>query len=169
MSSRTSFTPEEWTQLLDSVFMVGLAVSAAEPIGLWGLLKESFASDRALFAASTNPDSNELIKAVADDLTTREGQNASRQDLQARLTGSTAADTKATAITALQAVGALLDTKAVDDAAAFKAWLLQVGEQVAAASRKGGFLGFGGVEVSEAEQMTLAEISTALGLSPSGP
>jgi hypothetical protein len=36
---------------------------------------------------------------------------------------------------------------------------------VAEASKEGGFLGFGGVQVSEAEKATLAEIATALGTS----
>jgi hypothetical protein len=35
---------------------------------------------------------------------------------------------------------------------------------VAEASKEGGFLGFGGVQVSEAERTTLAEISAALNL-----
>jgi hypothetical protein len=35
---------------------------------------------------------------------------------------------------------------------------------VAEASTEGGFLGFGGVRVSEAEKATLAEISGALGV-----
>jgi hypothetical protein len=48
------------------------------------------------------------------------------------------------------------------DAAAFKAWLAQIGQSVADASSEGGFLGFGGVQVSDAEKATLAEIATAL-------
>jgi hypothetical protein len=36
---------------------------------------------------------------------------------------------------------------------------------VADASTEGGFLGFGGVKVSEAEKATLAEIAAALGTS----
>jgi len=35
---------------------------------------------------------------------------------------------------------------------------------VAEASTEGGFLGFGGVRVSDAEKATLTEISSALGL-----
>ena len=47
MTDKTDFTPEEWKLLLESVMMAGIAVSAAEPSGLWGLLKESFASGNA--------------------------------------------------------------------------------------------------------------------------
>jgi pimeloyl-ACP methyl ester carboxylesterase len=37
-------------------------------------------------------------------------------------------------------------------AARYKAWLLQVADNVAEASKEGGFLGFGGVDVSDAEK-----------------
>ena len=59
---------------------------------------------------------------------------------------------------------ALVDAKAPDDAAGFKAWLAGISEQVANASSEGGFMGFGGVKVSDAEKATLDEISKALKL-----
>ena len=43
MASKAAFTPEEWNQVLGGVFMAGFAVTAADPSGLWGLLKETFA------------------------------------------------------------------------------------------------------------------------------
>jgi hypothetical protein len=50
------------------------------------------------------------------------------------------------------------------DAAAFKGWLQHISQVVAEASTEGGFLGFGGVTISEAEKATLVQISTSLGL-----
>ena len=55
MTDKTNFTPEEWKLLLESVMMAGIAVSAAEPSGLSGLLKESFASGNALLTAKMDP------------------------------------------------------------------------------------------------------------------
>ena len=46
MADKSSFTPEEWTQLLEAPMMAGMAVSAAEPSGLFGMLKESFATGK---------------------------------------------------------------------------------------------------------------------------
>ena len=43
MTDKSNFTPDEWKLLLQSVIAAGIAVTAAEPSGLWGLLKESFA------------------------------------------------------------------------------------------------------------------------------
>ena len=55
-----------------------------------------------------------------------------------------------------------MDAKAPDEAVAFKDWLKQIAQKTAEASTEGGFLGFGGVQVSEAEKATLAEITSAL-------
>ena len=43
MANKASFTPEEWKQLLEAM-LASIAVTAAEPSGLWGMLKESFAA-----------------------------------------------------------------------------------------------------------------------------
>ena len=58
---------------------------------------------------------------------------------------------------------AIVDQKAPSDAAAYKDWLLQIANSVAEASKEGGFLGFGGVHVSDAEKATLSEIAATLG------
>jgi len=65
----------------------------------------------------------------------------------------------------LKEVSAILDAKAPQDAAGFKAWLQTISEHVAEAASEGGFLGIGGVKVSDAEKATLADISKALGTS----
>jgi hypothetical protein len=64
----------------------------------------------------------------------------------------------------LKQAAAIVDTKAPSDASAFKSWLRYIAQAVAEASTEGGFLGFGGVPVSEAEKATLAQISTKLGI-----
>jgi hypothetical protein len=69
---------------------------------------------------------------------------------------------KNTALAELKAISTILDIKAPEDANAFKAWLQQVAQKAAEAGNEGGFLGFGGVTVSEAEKATLSEISVAL-------
>jgi hypothetical protein len=55
MTDKSNFTPDEWKLLLESVTMAGIAISAADPSGLWGLLKESFAEGSALMAAKADP------------------------------------------------------------------------------------------------------------------
>jgi hypothetical protein len=48
-----------------------------------------------------------------------------------------------------------LEAKAPEDAPAFKAWLQAIAQRVAEAAKEGGFMGFGGVRVSDAEKATL--------------
>ena len=164
MANKTSFTPDEWTKLLESPMMAGLAITAAEPSGLWGLLKESLSSGWALLEARTSGP-NELIKALATDFGTSEGRTAARDGVQARLSGSKPAEIRDKAIAALREAAAIVDAKAPAEAGAFKDWLKQIAQKTAEASTEGGFLGFGGVQVSEAEKATLAEIAGALGAS----
>jgi hypothetical protein len=162
MADKTSFTAEEWVQLLEAPMMAGMAVSAADPSGLFGMLKESFATGRLLVHAKSDAAANPLVRAVAADYETAEGRKAASEGLKARLAGGGPADIKARALDTLRQVGALVAAKAPADATAFKAWLVHIGESVAEASNEGGFLGFGGVQVSDAEKATLAEISAAL-------
>jgi hypothetical protein len=86
MPDKSNFTPDEWKLLLESVMMAGIAVSAAEPSGLWGLLKESFASGNALLTAKMDPGSDALIKAVVADFETAEGRSIARDGLREKFT-----------------------------------------------------------------------------------
>src|SRR5262245_58809388 len=162
MTNKSSFTPDEWSVLLQSMIAAGTAVSAAEPSGLWGLLKESFAGGTALAKAETDPGANALIEAVVNDFNTAEG-SAARDALKNKFKGSKPAEIKDKCIETLRTDATIVDAKAPGDAAAFKGWLQQFSQHVAeAANEGGGIFGVGGVPVSEAEKATLTEISKAL-------
>ena len=165
MADKSNFTADEWKLLLEGVTMAGIAVSAADPSGLWGLLKESFASGSELVKAKMDPAANSLIKAVVVDFETAEGRTTARDGLKEKLKGLKPADIPAKCIETLRQVAAVVDTKAPADAAAFKGWLRQISQHVAEAATEGGLLGIGGVQVSDAEKATLKEISSALSLS----
>jgi len=164
MTDKSNFTPDEWKLLLESVTMAGIAITAAEPSGLWGVLKESFAGGTMLAQAKMDPNANPLIKAVIAEFDTAQGRSAARDGLKEKLAGSKPADIKAKSIETLRQAGAVVDAKAPGDAAAFKGWLRQISQHVAEAAKEGGFLGIGGVAVSDKEKATLTEISSALKL-----
>jgi hypothetical protein len=163
MAGKANFTPEEWARVVASPMVAGMAITAADPSGLWGLLKEALAGGWSLAEAKQDAGANALAKAVAEDITTPATQTAARERLQAQFKGAQLADLKGRAIDELRAVSSIVDAKAPEDAAGFKAWLGEVARKAAEAGNEGGFLGFGGVAVSDAERATLAEISTALG------
>lgn len=164
MANKQNFTPEEWTKVLESTMLAGIAVSSADPNGLWGTLKEFFATTSALEAPKRDPDTNELIGAAIADFDTAEGRSVILEALRKRFADAKEpADWVERSLAGLREVSAILDAKAPEDAAAFKTWLRGIGQKVAEAAMEGGFLGFGGVQVSDAERATLGDIAKALG------
>lgn len=129
-----------------------------------GSIEGKLAGGTELAKANIDPGANALIKAVVADFGTTDGRSIARDDLKEKLTGGKPADIKAKCVDTLRQVSALVDSRAPGDAAAFKGWLRQISRHVAEAATEGGFLGIGGVAVSETEKATLAEISGALGL-----
>jgi hypothetical protein len=164
MTDKTNFTKDEWALLLKSPMNAGIAITAAEPSGLFGLLKESLAGGTALAQAANDPNANSLVKAVAADFQTSEGRATAHDGLKAEFANSKPPEIKNKAISSLREVTALLTAKAPGDAAAFKGWLRQISQKTAEAASEGGGLFGGGVQVSDAEKATLGEISNALGI-----
>jgi hypothetical protein len=165
VATKADFTPDEWKLLLQSPLVAGVAVSAAEPSGLIGMLRESMASARALVQVKTDPNADALVKAVGSEFETSEGRGLAQDGVKAAISGAkTPADIVAKALEALKAASAVLDAKGGPDAAPFKTWLAGVAKSVAEAAPEGGFLGFGGTQVSEAEKATVVQIAAALGV-----
>ena len=77
MATKSDFTADEWKALLESPLLAGFAITAADPIGFFTTIREGWAEAKELAAAKTTA-SDELIKAVAEDLLTSEGRTAAR-------------------------------------------------------------------------------------------
>ena len=121
MTDKSSFTPDEWKLLLESVMAASIAITAAEPSGLWGLLKEGFAGGTELAKARMDPGTDALIKAVVNDFGTAEGRSITRDGLKDKLKDSKPAEIKDKCVETLRQAAAIVDNKAPGDAAAFKA------------------------------------------------
>lgn len=156
MSTKANYTREEWELLLRAPLMAALAVVAASPSGPIGTLKEMFAMGKGFMAEAE--DTTPLIAAVLADV-----KAGSRPSMPAEYPRELA-EVKAHALAASRAVATLLRQKAPGEAEGFKRWLLRTARRVAEAASEGGFLGMGGVQVSDAEKAALAEVATALGL-----
>jgi hypothetical protein len=162
MADKSNFTPEEWKLILSSPMLAGLAVTMAEPSGIWGMLKESMASANAVIAAGKDAKASPLMKALLADIETSEGRGIARDEITAGLSGKSPAEIKELVITKLAQAGKVLDAKAPNEAATFKSWLKYVADQVAESASEGGVLGFGGTKVTESEKATIAEVGRAL-------
>lgn len=161
MADKSTFTAEEWATLLKAPAMAGLAIVAADPSGPFGMLKESFATGKALAEIKLQGGAKALIDAIVQDLTTPEGREIAKPS---GLLGSSIEEAQANALGICQSAAEIVSAKAPDEADAFKQWLFSISQRVAEASKEGGFLGFGGTLVSEQEQAALNSISGALGL-----
>jgi hypothetical protein len=161
MTTKADFTTEEWNQIRRAPFMAGLAVVAASPSGPFGVVKEMFAVGKMLAEVKTQGSSNDLIKALVADLES----GAREQSAPAELKGKAPDQVRSYAIDSLRQVTALIAKKAKpDEAQGLNQWLVAAAQKVAEAAKEGGFLGFGGTQVSEPEAATIKELSTALGV-----
>jgi hypothetical protein len=162
MANKSDFTPDEWRLVMASPMLAGMAITLADPSGIFGTLKEGFTGANALLAARKDDQANAIVKAIVADFDTPEGRTAARDGIRADLTGKTAAELKLQALENLRKVSSIVGAKAPSDAPAFREWIKSVAVHAAEASSEGGFLGFGGVRVSDAEKATLAELDAAL-------
>src|SRR4051812_47778607 len=117
MAGKANFTSAEWARVVASPMVAGMAITAADPSGLWGLLKEAMSGGWALLEAKRDAGANSLVKAVADDITSPETRTAARDQVQTQFKGVQLSELKGKAIEELRAVAALVDAKAPEDAA----------------------------------------------------
>jgi hypothetical protein len=161
MAAKDAFTAEEWARVVAAPMLAGIAVTAAEPGGLWGAVRESVAVAGAVRAAKA--DADPLVAEVAAAYETAEGRDMARGALKSQARGKPPAEVVEAAIAELSAVTKLVAAKAPAAGPGFRDWLKAIAAKVAEAGSEGGFLGFGGEKVSAAETATLDRIATALG------
>lgn len=170
---------EDERQLLASLPQtIGAAMAFAGKSGFFGTGKELFASGKAVLEGGRQYADNELIKSLVPDV-----QAADRAGEMARMTATrdwARARMKAKGIDSpeklrelavedARAASALLATKVSPEVANdYRAWAMQVAESVANAASEGGFLGFGGEQLSDGERKLLDDLKTALGTTTGG-
>jgi hypothetical protein len=155
MTSKQDFTDEEWVRIRRAPLVAGVAISLADPGGPIEVAKESMASLRS---ATLPPTQEELLASVALDM------QALAQQRQNPL-GDFKPRSGQQVLEELRAVNELVTAKATpEETAAFRRWLLAAAQAAADAGKEGGFLGFGGEQVSAGEQQMLAQVRAALGV-----
>ena len=169
MTTKTDYSAEEWKLCLKAPLMAGLAVVAASPSGPLGVLREMFAFGKLVAetraqVASGPP--NELLRALVSELG---GPDSRGQVDTAELRGLATEQLREHALEICRAFTALVDRKAPpEEAHGVKRWLLGIAQRTAEAAKEGGFLGFGGTQVSAAETEAIRNVALALGLPPPG-
>jgi hypothetical protein len=159
MPGKANFSNEEWAVLSETPHVVAMAVTGAGG-GIFGAMKEMMAGMQAMAAGAQS--GSQIVQQIC-----------SAQEIQAaaqRVQGMVMKDpTSATPEKLLQLAthycgqaAAILADQASGDLEEYSAFVLGVAEEVAKASKEGGFLGFGGQQVSEGEVSVLDAVSAAL-------
>jgi hypothetical protein len=162
MASKSNFSVDEWQTLRDAPHLVVLAVAAAGGSGLFGSIAEAIAPAGAIVDVLKG--SNQLLREVCD----KEEIRASIESIKGMAkTGGDfasiqAAFRKAATDRSRAALDLLKQKGSPEDVAAYRDFLMGLGDKVANAAKEGAFLGFGGERVSEHERTLLAELAQAL-------
>ena len=158
MTSKATFTDDEWDRVRRAPIVAGMAITIADPGGPIEISKEMMATLRA---ATVPPSQEELLAAVALDIQALAQQ---KQNPARNFKPTSAATAGSEILDELRAVDAIVAEKATpEETQAFRGWLVMAAQAAADAAKEGGFMGFGAVQVSEGEQAMLDQLRSALG------
>src|SRR5262245_34254856 len=115
MATKSNFSSDEWKVIMSSPMLAGMAVTLAEPSGIWGMMKEGMASGYAVFGAKPTGGGGELAKGLVADMETWGGPMAAREALKSEFAGKSPAEIKQQVRAALTRAGQILDAKAPAD------------------------------------------------------
>ncbi len=163
MSIKDRFTEQEWQDLVQSPMLAGIAVTAADPGGLWGAVKESAGIARSLLEAQSSPDPDSLPTIISASFEDSDGRRVTQEHLKELVKGRKPAEVSELAVERLREIDALIAAKAPEYSDTYRQFVRATAQKVAEAAKEGGFLGFGGEKISEAEKKTLDDIDRALG------
>jgi thioredoxin-like negative regulator of GroEL len=144
MTSKSDFTPEEWKLVLEAPPSAGMIVITAQR---GGSFRETFAMAKSYAEARTHHGNSELLDDIVAAKPERDHAHYHSTE-----------ELKTAGLQHLRDATALLATKAsAEEVDEYRRFIVTLAQHVAAAHREHG------VEVSEAEQAAIDEISQALG------
>jgi hypothetical protein len=160
MSTKTDFSVEEWTLLLQAITNVATYVITAD-MSVMGALKEMKAMGKAVEQQSAPPTAQELVNALVSDLK----EKSENKESVATTEVKEDEEVRGGMLHGLQDAVQVLDAKcSPEEASGFKLWLLDIAEAVAEADKEGSHFGIGGVQVTDKEKAALSELRSTLGL-----
>ena len=157
MADKSSFTVEEWTELRDTPHLVAAAVMLAGRNGLIGGLQEALAAGKEIYQISES--GQPLFQALASPEESKAAQARVREMISIREASHAPSKLRDAALRGVAEAIRILESHGLgSEAAAYRRWCEDIAEAVAQAAREGGFLGFGGEQVSEDERKLLADL-----------
>lgn len=163
MTTKSDYSEEEWTLLLDVPPAIGTAVMYAGRSGL-GSMKEAMALAGGILGARNGYEGNDLVESLVN-ARIKDGEKSAIETLKSPYVGLKPEQVLEDAVGKCRSVATLLHEKAApDEAKGYIDWSINVAEKVANAAKEGGFLGIGGERVSEEEAKAIAAVRSALGV-----
>jgi hypothetical protein len=164
-------TAQEWLTLVEGTGGAMGAVVTAQPSGPSGFDKEMTAAHDAMQELAGREWKSAFMTAFAGEiLTGTREQDPEYQQLSAaqdqnreRIRSSDVAVGRSLD-SIRSAVALVADKFGAEAAAEYKQYLYTISERVAGAAKEGGFLGLGGVMISENEKAALEQIKQTLGI-----
>lgn len=160
MADKSSFTPEEWSSLLQLPGVASMYIITASP-AIGDSFKETMVLAKQIADPKLKESSTGLLKSVLAEFT----DSSSAKQVQPQLgDNKDMASARATLLEKLRTGVALADAKAGDEAAEFKQWLYKIAVETAEAAKEGDFMGIGGEKVNQAERDALKQMADILGV-----
>jgi hypothetical protein len=163
MSLKDQLSEEDWAGVLQAPMLAGFAVTAADPSGLIGAFQESAAMAGSLRDAAAGAGASSLASEILEAYKSAEGRKTAVDGIRALAKGKRPAEASEAAVGRLSEVMRIVERDLPDQAASFRDFLITTATKTAEASTEGGFLGFGGEKISDAERKSLVDIKAALG------
>lgn len=172
VSAKDQFSDEEWFVVASLPAMIGAAMAGAGKSGIIGTAKEAMASMKSVVAGASDYPGNPIIAGIlekAESFTeAREKAGAYRDKAlgQMKERNITSPEDFNTYMLSSceQAVAMVTERCTAEEADQYRQWSRSIAEKVANAASEGGFLGFGGEQVSEGEKKLLAKIDGVLNI-----
>jgi hypothetical protein len=150
MTGKADFTAEQWEQVLSAPPAAGLMVATAQR---GGTFRESFSIAKAYTEARQRHGESELLDEITSakpdlDLERYKSPEELQEDVLRRIR---------------EAVSLVESKAGPEDAGAYRRFIVDLAERVAAAHKEG-FMGLSGERVSEAEREAIGRLKEAAGL-----
>ncbi len=174
-SVKDKFSDDEWYLIATVPSLIGAAMAGAGKSGIIGTTKEAMASMKSIVAGKNDYPDNPVIagilekaenfadaKAKAGDMRDKAVSELKAQNIQSpdEFNGYMLGNCE-------KAIALVSDRCGADAASEYRQWSMSIAEKVAEAASEGGFLGFGGEQVSEGERALLAKIEQTLNIAGS--
>ncbi len=159
MTTKSDFSSEEWTLLVQAPMSVSALITLSSP-ALGDALKESMAVAKQIAATAQADDNGELLAALVGEYQNKDEIKQAQPEMKSKDPN----ESMDQLLASLSAAADVLNAKTLpEEADEVKQWLNSLAVTAAEAAKEGDFMGIGGVRVNDKEKAMLRQIAQSLG------